>query len=320
MLMLKAVCHEAVADEVVAVLCDTPGAGRISHNRATEANDGLDIVETEIPNASADRLMARLATLDGWDGGEITLTAVGDVERFVFTDGRATSAGPLDEGLGIEPARVMLRRLVQVDYPYVLLMMMAALIAAVGLVADLPVAIIGAMAFSPDLGRLNAMGFALLIGDFHLLWRGTRSLAIGMVIAVVLAAAGTLLLEAVGATDDPLNDIPDRLRDFVSTLDGFTITVAVAAGIAAMVVFMNEHGRAAVGVGVSLTTIPAAAYIGIALAEGAWAEAGNGATVLLVNIVCVVGAEVAVGAAFRKHLNRRVERFYGSGPGILDTD
>jgi uncharacterized hydrophobic protein (TIGR00271 family) len=226
----------------------------------------------------------------------------------------------LDEGLGIEPARVMLRRLVQVDYPYVLLMMMAALIAAVGLVADLPVAIIGAMAFSPDLGRLNAMGFALLIGDFHLLWRGARALAIGMVIAVALAAAGTLLLEAVGATDDPLNDIPDRLRDFVSTLDGVTITVAVAAGISAMVVFMNEHGRAAVGVGVSLTTIPAAAYIGIALAEGAWAEAGNGATVLLVNIVCVVGAEVAVGAAFRKHLNRRVERFYGSGPGILDTD
>jgi hypothetical protein len=40
------------------------------------------------------------------------------------------------------------------------------------------------------------------------------------------------------------------------------------AGIAAMVVFISDRGRAAVGVGVSITTIPAAAYAGIAFADG----------------------------------------------------
>jgi uncharacterized hydrophobic protein (TIGR00271 family) len=203
---------------------------------------------------------------------------------------------------------MMLRHLVRVDYQYVLLMMMAALIATVGLIGDLPIAIVGAMAFSPDLGRLNAMGFAILIRDSRLLLRGSRSLAVGMVIAIFLAAVGTLLLKAANATDDPLGEIPERLRDFVSVLDGFTITVAIAAGIAAMVVFIAERGNAAVGVGVSITTIPAAAYIGIAIAEGAWSEAGNAGVVLIVNIACVVAAEVLTGIALRRYLNLRVVR------------
>jgi len=83
---------------------------------------------------------------------------------------------------------------------------------------------------------------------------------------------------------------------------------AIAAGIAAMVVFIAERGNAAVGVGVSITTIPAAAYIGIALAERAWSDAGNAAIVLMVNIACVVGAEILTGIALRKYLNLRVVR------------
>jgi uncharacterized hydrophobic protein (TIGR00271 family) len=308
MLLLKVVCPAALADDVIKLIGETPGTGRISLSRGTEVDDGLDIIETEIPDATVDRLIGSLAALDGWDAGDVTLTTVGEGERFQFADGQAIAMAESEGSPGSQQVRMMLRHLVRVDYQYVLLMTMASLIATVGLIAPLPIAIIGAMAFSPDLGRLNAMGFAILIRDFRLLLRGTRSLAVGMGIAITFAAVGTFLLEAVNATNDPLGGIPDRLVNFVSVLDGFTITVAIAAGIAAMVVFMAERGNAAVGVGVSITTIPAAAYIGIAVAEGAWTEAGNAATVLIVNIVCVVGAEVLTGIALGKYLNLRIAR------------
>ncbi len=308
MLLLKAVCPAALADDVIKLLDETPGTGRISLSRGTEANDGLDIIETEVPDATVDQLIDGLASLDGWDAGDVTLTTVGEGERFQFADGQAIPMGDSEGGLGSQQIRMMLRHLVRVDYQYVLLMMMAALIATVGLISALPIAIIGAMAFSPDLGRLNAMGFAILIRDLRLLSRGSRSLAVGMVIAISLAVVGTLLLKAVNATGNALADIPDRLESFVSVLDGFTVTVAVAAGIAAMVVFAAERGSAAVGVGVSITTIPAAAYIGIAIAEGAWSEAGNAGVVLIVNIACVVAAEVLTGIALRRYLNLRVVR------------
>ena len=306
MMLLKAVCPAAMADDVIEVLRETPGTGRIIRSSGTEVDGGLDVIETEIPDTTVDRLIANLAALDRWDEGDVTLTTVGEGERFQFADGQAITIGDSEGGPGSQQVRMMLRHLVRVDYQYVLLMMMAALIATVGLIAALPIAVIGAMAFSPDLGRLNAIGFATLIRDLRLLWRGARSLAVGMVIAIILAALGTLMLSAVGATDDPLGGIPDQLQSFVSVPDGFTVAVAIAAGIAAMVVFVAERGSAAVGVGVSITTIPAAAYIGIAIAERAWSEAGNGSIVLIVNIACVVGAEVLTGLVLRKYLKLRV--------------
>ena len=160
------------------VLRASPGTGRISYAGATEVSGSLDIIETEILDSAAAGLMARLAELDGWDEGDVTLTTVGDVERYQFVDGRAIVLHEPDGGQLAQPDSTTLQHLVQVDINYVLLMMMAALIAAVGLIAGLPMAIVGAMAFSPDLGRLNVMGFAILFREVRLFLRGAGSMAV----------------------------------------------------------------------------------------------------------------------------------------------
>ncbi|MGI9611230.1 MAG: DUF389 domain-containing protein, partial [Acidimicrobiia bacterium] len=67
--------------------------------------------------------------------------------------------------------------------------------------------------------------------------------------------------------------------------------------------------------GVSITTIPAAAYVGIALAAGDFNEAGNAATVLVMNMVCVVAAEVITGFALSSHLHLRS----GKTPDVSST-
>lgn len=75
-----------------------------------------------------------------------------------------------------------------------------------------------------------------------------------------------------------------------------------------MVVFISDRARAAVGVGVSITTIPAAAYAGLALADGQFGEAGDALVVLFVNIVSVVAAGVVTGLVLRKHLKHRADK------------
>ena len=104
---------------------------------------------------------------------------------------------------------------------------------------------------------------------------------------------------------DPLGAIPDRLTDFVTIVDGVTITVALGAGVGAMVVFVSDRRTAAVGVGVSITTIPAAAYAGIAFADGNWSSGSDALVVLGVNIVCVIAAGVMTGLVLRRHLEHR---------------
>ena len=71
-----------------------------------------------------------------------------------------------------------------------------------------------------------------------------------------------------GLLDPGEVEINQTLATFVSVVDPFTVMVALAAGVAAMLAFVTDQGTTAVGVAISVTTIPAAAYAGVALASG----------------------------------------------------
>ena len=84
-----------------------------------------------------------------------------------------------------------------------------------------------------------------------------------------------------------------------------TVVVAFVAGIAGILAFETRSGSA-VGVAISITTIPAAAFIGAALAEHEWGPAGSALAVLGTNIVLlIVGGTLTLGAQRRYRRGRR---------------
>lgn len=70
-------------------------------------------------------------------------------------------------------------------------------------------------------------------------------------------------------------------------LDYSTVLVAAAAGIAAMLSF-ESGAAAAVGVAISVTTIPASAYLGVAIGGGGIDEASGALAVLAVNVALLI--------------------------------
>ena len=76
-------------------------------------------------------------------------------ERVIDFFAIATESHDPDAGQAVPPDATTVNNLAKIDINYLLLMMTAGSVAAVGLTGDLPMAIVGAMAFSPDLGRLN---------------------------------------------------------------------------------------------------------------------------------------------------------------------
>ena len=70
--------------------------------------------------------------------------------------------------------------------------------------------------------------------------------------------------------------------------------IALAAGIAAMLSF-ESRASAAVGVAISVTTIPASAYLGVAIgAGGAGGEALGALVVLLINVSLLIRLRAAL--------------------------
>ena len=85
-----------------------------------------------------------------------------------------------------------------------------------------------------------------------------------------------------------------------------TIGVALAAGVAGVLAFESRAG-AAVGVAISVTTIPAAAMAGVASGLGDWSLALGALTLLGVNVVSLIVAGFAT-LVVQRFISRRRHR------------
>jgi len=117
-------------------------------------------------------------------------------------------------------------------------------------------------------------------------------------LAIGLGTAG-LFAVLVGVFLDQLSLLPEgfNLNEFSAAqthVNTTTILVALAAGIAGMLA-VETRASSAVGVAISVTTIPAAAYVGIAIGIGEFRTSLSGLAVLGVNVAMMLtGGSIAL--------------------------
>ena len=102
----------------------------------------------------------------------------------------------------------------------------------------------------------------------------------------------TWLIDAVGQTPPIFELGGASATTFISRPDVFSLIVAALAGVAGTLSLTLSKASTLVGVLISVTTVPAAAAIGVYAAHGRWSDAGGSAVQLLVNLVvlALVGA------------------------------
>jgi uncharacterized hydrophobic protein (TIGR00271 family) len=290
MLRLTALCPPDQTEAIVAALQEQPDTQNVLCMRGVEVESGHDMVTAFVPRGAIDVVLERLRALRRWGAGELTLL---DVDLVAIGWERI-----LDRAQG----EARLTRW------YLIFMAVAGLLAAIGLVADLPIVIVGAMSVSPDLAPVNAIAVALVAGAMHRMLRGLRTLAVGLGMATLVAYLAMQAFLVTGLLDRGAVEINQTLVTFVSVVDPFTVIVALAAGVAAMVAFVTDQGTSAVGVAISVTTIPAASYLGIMLAGGFFNQAAGSLRVLIVNILCVMLAQAVTLILVRLWRQRRLRR------------
>jgi uncharacterized membrane protein len=164
------------------------------------------------------------------------------------------------------------------------------------------------MSLSPDLAPANAVAVSLTMGALRRALQAIWTLLAGLVLAMLVAFVVTAALQALGALDSGVAAVNDLLTTYVTVLDPFTIVVALVAGVADMVAFVTDQGLTAVGVAISVTTIPAASYAGVAFASGALDLALDALGVLVVNVVFLVLAQCLTLVLIRAWKQRQVRQ------------
>jgi uncharacterized hydrophobic protein (TIGR00271 family) len=176
---------------------------------------------------------------------------------------------------------------------YLALINVAAVIAALGVITSSSILIVGAMAVSPDLLPICATSVGLVRGDHGLARRAFVTLTLGLGLVVVTAAVLGGLLQLFGFLPDDYA-VEDSSLSTLAKTDYSTVLVALAAGIAGMLSF-ETRASSAVGVAISVTTIPASAYLGVAIGAGGIEHAFGALVVLVINVgLLIVGGTMTL--------------------------
>ena len=171
---------------------------------------------------------------------------------------------------------------------YLLFMVAAGIIAAYGVIEGNEILIVGAMAVSPDLLPITAACVGLVGRRGRLVGHALMTLAVGMGAACLTAAAVTKALELLDLLPSGF-EISESAISGLTTVNDETIAVALAAGVVGMLA-LETRASSAVGVAISITTIPAAADLGVAFGVGEPDEALGALAVLGVNVAMLLVA------------------------------
>ena len=133
------------------------------------------------------------------------------------------------------------------------------------------------------------------------------ALVVGFAIAIVAAVVFALVIRVFDLQPRAFEHGVRPVSDLINTPNAYSVIVAVLAGIVGVVSLTEARANALIGVFVSVTTIPAAADIGVSSAFGSWSEAGGSFIQLLLNIsiLIVIGA---IGLRVQRLLWERVLR------------
>ena len=247
------------------------------------ASDRATLVSADLDAGSADRALATLEAL-GIPADDVALVRLetvipgaeaGDVTGLIWAD-----------VLGQARARA------RATARYLVLMAVAGVIAGLAVVNDSPTLIVGAMAISPDLLPVTAACTGLVFHRGRLFVRGLAALIVGLAVTGVVATVVAAFLDGVGAMPAGFS-----LHEFSAAqthVNATTILVALAAGVAGMLA-VETRASAAVGVAISVTTIPAAAFLGVALGIGEFGKSLSALAVLGANIaMMLIGGSITL--------------------------
>jgi uncharacterized hydrophobic protein (TIGR00271 family) len=288
MVHLRIVAPGDVAGRALELLLGSESVCNVVHLPGASTKPAGDLIIADVAREDASVIVEDLTELDIPARGSISLAPI----EAQLSDGARKAelhaAGLAGDAVVWEDVDTRAQELTELSANFLAFMVLAMLIAAIGLVLDQPILIIGAMVVGPEFGPLAGICVGLVQRRGALTRRSLTALAVGFPVGMAITVVFTLLLEATGQVPGDFDPTDHPLTNFVSQPDALSFVVALIAGTAGVLSLTSAKSGALIGVLISVTTIPAAANVGVASALGEWGEAGGALAQLAVNLSAIV--------------------------------
>lgn len=259
-----------------------------------------DVLTFDVPREAINEVLATLEDIGIVEHGSITvfhtdLTLSDRAER-----AHVDAPGDPDDTVIWDEVADALRVSTVPSFAYLAFFVVAAVIAAAGVLTDSPILIVGAMVVGPEYTPLAGLAYGLFRRDGTLMRRAAVTFAIGTACAVTAAALVALIVRWTDQVPDAYRLDQRPMTSFITHPDVFTVIVAAAAAVAGMLALTQQRSGTLVGVLISVTTIPAIAEIGVELAMGDAHGLKGAIGQLALNLSCIVVAGIVTLAALHR--------------------
>jgi uncharacterized hydrophobic protein (TIGR00271 family) len=304
---LRLVVPPDLAEHTLNLLFSTPSVVNIVHLPGAAARPDGDLVLADVAREDASVIVEDLRAAGLEHRGSISLEAVEAALSDAAREAERQASGSAADAVVWEEVEHRTSESAELSWSFLAFMVLATLIAAIGIVSDSLILIIGAMIVGPEFGPLAGVSVAVVERRLGLARRSLTALAVGFPAGIAAAFAMTTVLRAADRAPEALGAGTHPATLFISKPNVYSVLVAVLAGIAGTLSLTTAKSGALIGVLISVTTIPAAANIGVAAAYADWPELAGASAQLALNLFSIIAAGVATLTVQRRLYGRRRE-------------
>ena len=305
MVHLRIVVPSHNAEHALDLLQATPSVCNLIYlERAAYKPEG-DVILCDVAREDASVIVSDLKEFGIERDGSIAMEDIDSLISDAAVRAEKAAEGAPSDAVVWEEVEARTSENTELSASFLIFMVLACLIASVGVLLDSPILIIGAMVVGPEFGPLAGLAVAAVQRHPQLIKRSLVPLLIGFPLGITAAFLFALVIDAVGLTPDGFSADVHPNTQFISHPDAFSFIVAAFAGTAGVLSLTNAKSGALVGVLISVTTIPAAANIGVAAAYGDGEEWVGAMEQLAVNLTVITLAGIVTLFIQRKLYQRR---------------
>ena len=301
MLHMRIVVPSDRGERVLAALEHTPAVFNIVRLRDAARRPDGDMILCDVPREAASIVVSDLDQLGVPEDGSIAIETI-DTEISRIGDIAERSApGDPSNAVVWEEVEELTSEQTDLSITFLLFMVLAMIIASIGIYLNTPILIIGAMVIGPEFGPIGAACVAAIQRRPRLALRSLLALVVGFPVGITATYLASLLFKWTGLTPDEFSEASHSLSNVISSPDFFSFIVAFCAGVAGMLSLTTAKSGALTGVLISVTTIPSAANIAVASAYSDWASWRGSVEQLAINI-----GSIFVAGLLTLYVQRRI--------------
>jgi uncharacterized hydrophobic protein (TIGR00271 family) len=276
-----------LTDRVVALLSDDETVTNLAVMPGGYIKPEGCFVLADVARESANSVVTELRALGVHEQGSITVTE----PEAVFSDdadrAEKVAPGQPDDAVIWDVVENRLQADSRLSWAFVSFLTLATLIAGTGRLLDEPILIVGAMVVGPEFSPIAAICLALARPRLPLLPQAVGTLVTGIALALAVATPLWFLGSVIGVVSHA-DASTGPTTAFIVHPNGWSLAVAVLAGIAGVLSLTTEKSGPLVGVFISVTTVPAVGTAALGLGAGVWSDVGGAALQLGVNLTGMI--------------------------------